>query len=457
MLPAAAVPGMAEEVFSTIRDVHPIGFRAEGIAALEGARSQVQGKVESVVQGRDSIAYHEFAALVAPLQRVTGCGHLILLPYRDSLTDVRLRENRFPIAMYPDPETGKYFLREGLRTTTDSLPPGTDILSINGVPTGALVQQVSVFSGVNDQGNDRAGRVAVARFFSTPYQRYYGLQDSIVIQLDPARYTPATRAVYPRHRPYVDPKKTLTDINKTLQFRLSEDGAVGILTIRSFKAIRFNNGNYYRYIREVMDSLNTGGIDKLIIDIRGNTGGRAERITSLYSYLSTQKFYFAENAALTGPAKAVAGESTKDRKRRERGAVTRRERKLHRMITRKNKPAKARRRFTGEVIVLIDEVSFSASGMFARYVQGSGRGLLVGATSGASAGVTYGSNSDGKHLLGPRDDFSLWVNSIALQLPYATTGNVVPDVEVPLTAGDVRAGKDLALEKALELPGQTDR
>lgn len=450
MLATDEIGTMAEEIYDTIKDQHPFAFRMEGVKALEAARTQVLREVSSAMTAQDSIAYHDFVRLVSPLQEVTQCGHLILEPYRDSLTDVRLRENYFGLQLFPVNEGEAYVLRKGRRTTTDSLPPGTIIRAINGLQTPTLIDQLSFFNGINDQGNAFASKVLAARVFSLQFQRYYGLQDSLTLLVDKGGQPAYEQTIYPSHRPYKKPKETVGDINKTLRFSLSEDGRAGILSIRSFSVLKFNNGNYYKYIRGVMDSLNTGNIPKLIIDLRGNTGGNSKRINYLYSFLSDKRFQFCQRAEFTGPAKARPGESAKDLKLRERGIFYRKQKKLQKQLTRRLKPRKAKYRYTGKVVVLIDELTFSASGMFARFVQGSGRGILVGATAGASANVTYGASVDNdRNFYGPNDDFRLRINNIALELPYPIPGNVTPDVEVTPTMEGLREGRDEVLEAAL--------
>jgi hypothetical protein len=76
-----------------------------------------------------------------------------------------------------------------------------------------------------------------------------------------------------------------------------------VLTINKFSRYKFSDGNYYKFIRHVFDTLNTAGIDQLIIDIRDNGGENSLRISTLYRYLSDRKFYFTAGARMTGPAR----------------------------------------------------------------------------------------------------------------------------------------------------------
>lgn len=419
--------------------------------ALEEARAQVQENAKEAVQGRDSITYPEFIELMSPLQQVTDCGHLILEPHFDSLKNLALRENVLPLQMTLL-EDGRHVLMKGMQTTQDSFPPGTEVLALGGKPIGPLLASLSWFSGLNDQGNNAAGRLKIIRFPSLYYQWHYGLQKQVTVRLVNAEGEAVDRVIESYHRTYVDPKKAVTDINKTLSFRFSEDGEAGILKIRKFSSYKFNNGNYFRFIRHVFDTLRQTNTDQLIIDIRDNTGGASGRINALFRYLAEAPFKFASEAIITGPAWAKPGESAKVARRRASGAISKSDRKAQKSLTGSIKPFKEEYRFKGKVVVLINEISFSASGIFARYVQGSGRGKLVGMPAGASARVTYGASRKKDPLyVGPTDNFELKVNTIALVPEYPVPGNVTPDVEVPITLEALRAGRDEQLEVALDV------
>jgi len=445
MLPFSAVPDMVEKVYENIRDHHPIGYEPEGRERLLAARTQVQNFMSSA-RFADSIPLWDFMKLVSPLQEVTECGHLVLEPHFDSLTNVSVRENVFPLSLIQTDED-RFILRKGLRTTTDSLPPTTAITAINGEDVVPMIDRMAYFAGLNDAGNVAATRVAIAFGMGYRYQIHYGLQSKLTISLADG----SQRTLLPVHRPWVDPNKKVSPIAETLTFHYSKDGKTGILDINSFSDRKFQNGNYYKFVKSVFDTLQQMGSDQLIIDLRENTGGESNQISYLYSFLSEGKFRFADRITLTGTAKALPGESTKYMKRRQAGAVSKHSRKVQRLLRKPIKP-QAKLHFDGQVVVLINEMTFSASGMFARYVQGSGRGKLLGTTAGASAGTTYGGSSRKKRLfIGPNEEFELKINNIALQLPYAIKGNVTPDIIVPITEESLREGRDEQLERALEM------
>ncbi len=449
--PADSVAGAAEEIFAIIKDRHPFAASMDGLKALEAARTQVQKEVMEAVGERDSITYPEFIKMMAPMQEVTGCGHLILEPHFDSLESRSIRENFLPLQMMLA-DDGRHVLMTGLRTTRDTFLPGTEVLAIEGEPVGPLMQSLSYFSGLNDQGNNRAGVMKIIRFPSTYYQWHYGLKKQLSLTLKNDAGEVSEEVILAKHKPFVDPKKVKTDISKTLTFRFSEDGQTGILDINKFSTYKFTNGNYFKFIRTVFDTLRQTNTQQLIIDIRDNGGGSSGRISALYRYLSDREFKFSSATISTGPARALPGERGKVARRRAAGAVTKKERRVQKALTRKIKPVKEELQFSGRVVVLVNELSFSASGIFARYVQGSGRGKLVGMPAGASAGITYGAKDDGKKIyVGPDDNFEIKVNTIGLVPEFPEPGNVTPDIAVPLTVSALRAGRDEQLERALEI------
>jgi hypothetical protein len=451
MFPSDAVPEAIETIYTKIKERHPYPATFEGLEALDAARTQVLGEVEATVKGKDSIPYYTFAGLASPLQEATNCGHLILETYLDSTETQAVRGNRYPLRMIQI-DAGDFVLLRGLKSTTDSLPPGTVISTINGRKVSPLIRELAPFSGINDNRNEDALLYKVAYYPMHLYQSYYGPQDSIIISVTTEVGTAKDYVVRAKKTRYVDPKKNKTPIGKTLKFEFTEDGETGILTINKFSAYKFSDGNYYKFLRNVFDTLKTTGTDQLIIDIRNNGGGRSGRINALYHYLADQKFYFTADARMTGPARAEPGENAKTTRRREAGAVTKKERRLQRSLSKPRKPAKEKKRYTGKVVVLINELSFSASGLFARMVQGYDRGKLVGGVSGASANIMYGASKRGDPILiGPNEDFELKVNTIGLLPKYPIPGNITPDYIVRPTLEGIRTGKDEQMEKALEV------
>ncbi len=431
-VPADSIPAMAEETYRLIRAHHPFCYEEAGRRAVDRARTQVQNDIDEAVLS-DSVPLTRVVQLLLPLQRATGCGHLILRPRLDSLARQRVYGNRFGLQMALIGED-TYVVRNGGRTGEDSIPPGTEVLRINGEPVAEVIRGISAFQGLNDHGADRAPRATYARFPSSQYQKFYGPQDSLLVTIE-REDGPFTFALYPTPVDYSDAAKDSVNLEDLLRYEALEDGRVGHLTIRSFTSKAYREGNYFQFIRETFDKLRQQGAEKLIIDIRGNTGGNSSKIIYLFRRLAERPFYFAKEA-YPNPADS---------------RPTRRERRIRRQLTYRHKPVKKEtQQFRGEVIVLVDELSYSASGMFARMVQGTGRGKLIGSPTGAAAGVVYsGSGKYQPFPIGPADVMELLVNDIRLVQDFAVPGTTQPDIVVSFTVDDLRNGRDPQLARAL--------
>lgn len=102
--------------------------------------------------------------------------------------------------------------------------------------------------------------------------------------------------------------------------------------------------------------------------------------------------------------------------------------------------------YRGKVMVLVDAATGSAAEIFAAVLQDHGRATIVGRrTAGAVLASWFYRLPDGGELQLSREDY------IAPKGRRIEAVGVEPDVVVPRTLADIRAGRDLDLEVALQL------
>jgi C-terminal processing protease CtpA/Prc len=166
------------------------------------------------------------------------------------------------------------------------------------------------------------------------------------------------------------------------------------------------------------------GHKSLILDLRGNSGGRTDIADRLISY-------FFDYEVKVGDFKF-----------------------RHDVKTLKIKPRKGKI-FTGDLLVLVDSQSSSASEIFARLVQLEKRGIVVG---DRSAGHVMQSRRYG-YMLKESGDLILYGLSITDADIVMTDGKslewvgLVPDKVVLPTSDDIRNQRDPALAYAASLVG----
>lgn len=195
----------------------------------------------------------------------------------------------------------------------------------------------------------------------------------------------------------------------TLETELRSDG---VFVIRLFSFNAAAPQLFRDAIREFADT----GVDKMVIDLRGNPGGFLEVAVDIASwYLPVGKTIVIEDY----------GNDAKDRVHRSRGYDV----------------------FTDQLklAILIDQGSASASEILAGALSENGKATLIGETSFGKGSV--------QQLFDVTSDSSIKITVARWLTPNGNSisdGGITPDVEVEYTEEDREAERDPQLEKAAE-------
>jgi C-terminal processing protease CtpA/Prc len=175
---------------------------------------------------------------------------------------------------------------------------------------------------------------------------------------------------------------------------LEENPKVAVLKVTSF-----SKGQYKRAYKIIFDSIKKAGIETLILDLRDNTGGLIEDSRLLFGYLSKKSYKFIQKSKVTSrtsipttayrnmsklgsailtPFKPIASsilyaKTSKDN-----------EGNYYFKIRSENLKNPEELAFQGELYVLINGGSFSASCLLAANLKGSERGFFVGEETGGT-------------------------------------------------------------------------
>jgi carboxyl-terminal processing protease len=154
----------------------------------------------------------------------------------------------------------------------------------------------------------------------------------------------------------------------------------------------------------------------LVIDLRGNGGGEGRVVREITGSFFTRETHTGSMRARAGPPEKSYARPAPDP-------------------------------YRGAVVILVDEESASASETFTAFMQEVGRARVVGRPT---AGSTFARTGFREFKGGGRLFFSTrsYVTPSGRELEGA---GVTPDVSVPLTLADLRAGRDAALEAAESL------
>ncbi|WP_461599794.1 S41 family peptidase [Winogradskyella sp.] len=137
---------------------------------------------------------------------------------------------------------------------------------------------------------------------------------------------------------------------------------------------------YEQFVEDAFLKIQEENISKLIIDVRGNTGGQTQAGAEVIKYLTSEKINQASAAIekLSESTNGIFGYKGKP------GEIIKMDVTKDAII----EPVAQSKRFNGEVILLIDEMTFSAGIVFATTIQDHNLARLVGQPTGGHANQT---------------------------------------------------------------------
>jgi hypothetical protein len=238
-------------------------------------------------------------------------------------------------------------------------------------------------------------------------------------------------------------------------YELSFRGTTAVLTIRSF-------GNdpekgslpYPEFLKNAFGALEEKKVPNLIIDLRGNGGGRDEYGKLLFAHVMDRPFLYYwtletkkdryDFFRFTNESAKDAEELAQPLKKNVRGRFD----VLGHPNSGLQKPEGPR--FTGRVAILIDGLSFSATGETTSLFHYHKKAVFFGEECGSGY---YGNSSYMVMATLPNTRIQvripLVLNTLAVD-GYPKDRGIVPDFPVSPTIVDLLAGRDPVMEKALK-------
>lgn len=315
---------------------------------------------------------------------------------------------------------------KGYYSDEGSLSVGSEILTINGEPVAGLVKKLEALT--SSDGLSPAFRTAkVAQYFSLKYALAFGFKDFFEISFRaPGEEALQSIELQAVSKESIDRCKadgselSLELVNPgELEPGIQSTGSVALLTINTF--------GYYGQVdmfRAFLDSafsvIDSSGIDKLILDLRGNGGGDPFCSSYLWAYLEPEPLpYFEDHYG--------------------------------RYDTLANPIPQAPLPYRGKLYTLIDGLGFSTTGHLCGLLKYHRVGFFVGSESGATYTCT------GNATYPALDQTGIMVGTArVMRYTAAVTGldprrGILPDYPVNISQIDLVRNADPVLKKALEL------
>ncbi len=434
---------------------HPFAYRADGRQRLDSVLVETRRLLRILypyqADSLDAAAAIEFGAAFSD---VLQDGHTQLRVKRSKAYEATVSAHRYNMSARRLTDSSFVFIEDLMVGDSVVANKGAIFESLEGLPADALISRISTFIGLDDHGAPAAREYFPSLYPALFFQRLYGWRDSLHVGLTDSL---GTRQVilYPEaqsdtEKPSRRKLKRLR-LNSAIDLDTTRLANVKLLKIRTFSDGAYKGVNEYKHIRQVFDTIVQSNTSGLIIDLRNNTGGSISfmghvlnhLLDTPYQYISEMVGYHPRARGSNTFAK-IAARIFGGVKRMPDGSY------INERALKIQKPVKPKRRYTGDLVVLINETSFSGATQFAHLIQSHGRGTVVGQPAGGSAERMYAGRSM-KRDVGPQDKFELTLPLFYLDMTGDARGNVIPDVLVERTLDDVLQERDAAYELALEM------
>ncbi|MDY7394836.1 S41 family peptidase [Aureibaculum sp. 2210JD6-5] len=255
-------------------------------------------------------------------------------------------------------------------------------------------------------------------------------------------------------------EKAKNRYTRNLNF-IDKDSSVAIMKIRGF-----GNGNYKKFYQESFAKIDAAKTEYLILDLRDNTGGRLEEIDKLYSYLTDKEYQLIKKAEVLTRQPFLTSMLSKNNSVFIKISATllspfmavynlfksgKKDGKKYYSFSSSKVKKPNPLNFKGEIYVLINGASFSASSILSTNLHANKRATFVGEeTGGAYNGTVAGLF---KFIELPNSKVKMNIGLAQIEAPYRLDPDgygIKPDVEIIPTIEDRLNNVDPELEWVLE-------
>lgn len=263
-----------------------------------------------------------------------------------------------------------------------------------------------------------------------------------------------------KHNQLYGYNKSRKEYTRNIEF-IGKDSTVAYMKIRGFIG-----GKYKTFYEEVFKKIDSSKTENLILDLRNNGGGSLAEITELYSYLAEKPFQFLEPAEVNTRIpylKAFMSNTTSTgfkiflgvfspiiathnliKTKKENGKLYYNFKQIKETTPKSNS-------FKGDVYVLINGHSFSASSILSNQLQANKRAVFVGEETGGAYNSTVAGIFKIYEL--PETKLKIRIGLMQIETPFKQEPagyGVKPDYKILPTIQDRKQNKDPELDFILQ-------
>lgn len=406
-----------------IEEIHPNPYKF-----IE--QNRFQQVYDSLYKVERSLGIKQTFVHYLNLTRAIRCGHTSIFVDERLIKPNNINPKFLPmeIVIFDD----KVYVSRNL-SENNLLVKGTEILEIEDIPTPKLLKNLKKYTFQNGDGqNTDVESYYLQRNFRRLLYLFFDEQDELSLKV---KIKKEEKQISVKTQPLAYLREMEAEQNpiKNADFYkniyLSENNSTtSVLRIRSFDGNEFENGNFHTEIQNIFKKIAEKQSKNLIIDVRNNVGGGLDYADELLKYLLIKPF--TKYQISSSP-------NIKDKKK-------------NLSINRFYEPV-TDFQFRGNVLVLINEGTFSTAVYLAAHLKNQANIKLIGTTCGGAAD----GSSAGKFTSFTLPNTKFTVSLPLLKINYNATQELYlkPQYEVKQSYADFLAGEDTVFSFAKHLIG----
>lgn len=410
----------------------------------------------------EPISALQFFKTITPVFTSLRDGHTSVFFPQDWINKSRKKNGVFPYKVYITEENRLFII--GNYGTDETIPLGAEILSINGISSDDFIEEISRYVSYEQE---IFRNTIIEEGFDFYLLLYFGELSNIELEYfsnekhkHAVNYIAFDKWSFEKKEDekYETQK---TNIHEPYEYKKLKEG-VALLKIHSF-AIP-DHKKYEIFLNDMFRKINKEGITSLIIDVRGNTGGFPQEVSHLLHHVSDKYFktmarsemkvseaykqYFKDIAPSVNfyTAQFSRLPHTIDVKsvfEKEPGSFVTEE------LLFNEPPKEMFHEFSGDLYLLIDRRSFSASSSFAATFRCYQLGAIIGSETGGTR--IFHANSIYKELKHSKVKCTMATTRLYTPCFYEEDEGIKPDLEVKPTIQTLVAKSDIVLNHTLRV------
>lgn len=450
-------------IFNSLKKKHPGVYWYISEEALNG-------KIDSLKNSfTDPLTSKEFYLRVAPIVASINCGHTRL--YLSSTKKTKGQENKKTSLL----KQNTFFVNDSklyFKSISDLVQrnsTGSEILSINDCTTDKIVENLKKYIP-SDGYNQTFKYELLNRNFASLYEQIYGVTDTLNFEISDSTNV---RSIHLTKQSFKKETKSKIVVNKKekldkkirykgldenkqaiLDYKLIDNSSkTAYLKIKSFS---FDHSNFSKFYTESFDRIKEEKVENLILDLRDNGGGSLKASRTLFSYLTDSTYTYLKPVETKG--RFTAKSTVLDKLFSptnwliNRFLFYKKDGKYYAKV-KGTKPLNPKKdNFKGNLYVITNGLSFSASSLLAANLKGLERVTFVGTETGGGFNQCVAGRLPIVKLpnTGLKLRYGLYVLSPTFQSEVYGRG-VFPDIIVNKQKEDYLQNRDIEVDTIVKM------